>query len=176
MTFEYPCVRIESFGEGYSEHRQKFARLVMTNSDNRQPLSGRVDDSRPARPDWSGIGAGITFLALAALALYAGWDLPPTRASAMGPGTFPYVLTVLLGVLGAVVLIEGVLCRGSNVGGVAIVRTIVVFAAAIAFTLVIKPFGFIAAGSLTGAVVGLYGLRTQRSEEHTSELQSHSDL
>lgn len=133
----------------------------MTNSDNRQPLSGRVDDSRPARPDWSGIGAGITFLALAALALYAGWDLPPTRASAMGPGTFPYVLTVLLGVLGAIVLIEGVLCRCSNVGGVAIVPTIVVFAAAIAFTLVIKPFGFIAAGSLTAAVVGLYGLRTQ---------------
>ena len=132
----------------------------MTNLDIRQPLSA-PEDSLPARPDWGGVGAGIVFLALAAVALYAGRDLPRMRAFAMGASTFPYVLAVLLGVLGAIVLIEGLMRRSHNIGRLDIVPTVVVVVAGVAFALMIKPFGFIVAGGLAGAIVGLYSLRTR---------------
>src|ERR1700694_5154827 len=108
----------------------------------RQP-AGRAEISLPVRPDWGGVAAGVIFLALAVLAFYAARDLPGLRGFAFGPGTFPRAVSLMMGVLGALVLIEVLVRRALAIRNFAVAPNIVVVLSGMAFILMIRPLGVV---------------------------------
>jgi hypothetical protein len=96
-----------------------------------QPAA-RAEISQPVRPDWDGVIAGVIFLALAALAFYAARDLAGMRGFAFGPGTFPRAVSLMMGVLGALVLVEGLVRRAVKIRDFAVAPIIVVVLSGIA--------------------------------------------
>jgi putative tricarboxylic transport membrane protein len=128
------------------------------NEAQRQPAA-RAEISQPVRPDWGGVAAGVIVLALAALAFYAARDLPGMRGFAFGPGTFPRAVSLMMGVLGALVLIEGFVRRAVTIRNFAVVPGIVVVLSGVAFILMIRPLGLIVTSIVSAAVIGVYTLR-----------------
>jgi putative tricarboxylic transport membrane protein len=124
-----------------------------------QQPAARVEISQPVRPDWSGVAAGVIFLALTALAFYAARDLPGMRGFAFGPGTFPRAVSQMMGVLGALVLIEGFVRRAVKIRSFAVVPGIVVVLSGMAFILMIRPFGLVITSIASAACIGVYTLR-----------------
>jgi putative tricarboxylic transport membrane protein len=125
-----------------------------------QPQSAaRAEISQPVRPDWDGVVAGVIFLALAALAFYAARDLAGMRGFAFGPGTFPRVVSLMMGVLGALALVEGLVRRAVKIRDFAVVPIIVVVLSGIVFMLTIRPLGLIVTSLVSAAFIGVYTLR-----------------
>ena len=100
-----------------------------------------------------------TLLALAALAFYAARDLPGMRGFAFGPGTFPRAVSLMMGVLGGLVLIEGLVRRAVTNRSFAVVPGIVVVLSGTAFILMIKPLGLVVTSIVSAAFIGVYTLR-----------------
>jgi putative tricarboxylic transport membrane protein len=121
--------------------------------------AARAEISQPVRPDWGGVAAGVIFLALAALAFHAARDLPGMRGFAFGPGTFPRAVSLMMGVLGALVLIEGLVRRAVKIRNFAVVPGIVVVLSGMAFILMIKPLGLVVTSIVSAAFIGVYALR-----------------
>ena len=115
--------------------------------------------SQPVRPDWGGVAAGVIFLALAALSLYAARDLPGIRGFAFGPGSFPRAVSLMMGVLGALVLIEGCVRRAVKIRSFAIIPGIIVILTGLAFVLMIRPLGLVVTSIASTALIGVYTLR-----------------
>jgi putative tricarboxylic transport membrane protein len=124
----------------------------------RQP-AGRAEISLPVRPDWGGVAAGVIFLALAALASYAARDLAGMSGFAFGPGTFPRAVSLMMGVLGGLVLIEGLVRRAVTNRSFAVVPGIVVVLSGMAFILMIEPLGLVVTSIVSAAFIGVYTLR-----------------
>jgi len=100
------------------------------------------------------LAAGLTLVALAALALWAGAGLEAGRLRAMGPGMMPRALAVLVGVVGL------------GLGGLSLVRAgepllrwrwrgpIFLTLGVVGFALAIRPLGLAVAGPVVAMVGG----------------------
>jgi putative tricarboxylic transport membrane protein len=78
--------------------------------------------------------------------------LPLGSARSMGPGYFPLVLAVILGVLGVVTTLKGLRSGGEPLPQVTIRGTFFVICSVVLFGLTIHPLGFIPAVALSVAV------------------------
>ena len=59
--------------------------------------------------------AGLIFLFFGALAAYVARDYPMGSAVRMGPGYFPYLLGILLALLGVAICIKSLVIRGERI-------------------------------------------------------------
>jgi hypothetical protein len=102
----------------------------------------------------------LAFVALAALTLYAGRDLPGMRGFAMGPGTMPTALSVLLLVLGILAVLEGFLRKRARIP-LSAAPLLAVFAGGAAFALSMQPLGLVISTGLAASILAVYALRTR---------------
>jgi hypothetical protein len=88
--------------------------------------------------------AGVTFIALAALALYFGAGLSLGTARRMGPGYFPTIASGFLIVIGAVLAFKGLSREAERVEAGA-VRPALILVSVLLFGLLLPKFGLVAA-------------------------------
>lgn len=89
--------------------------------------------------------SGLLFIALAALFAWQALDLPMGTAVRMGPGYFPLVLAGLMGVLGLIVLINGLRFPGEMPSGIAWRALGVLTFSVVFFGFAVRPLGFLPA-------------------------------
>jgi putative tricarboxylic transport membrane protein len=91
---------------------------------------------------------GVLVIAVAVFAFWQGADLPVGTLGGMGPGMLPKGLAVLLGLLGALLVLDAVLEGGSPLDRWSIRGPLFVLGALVAFGLTIRPLGLVVAGPL----------------------------
>lgn len=89
--------------------------------------------------------SGLLFIVLALLFAWQTQDLPMGTAVRMGPGYFPFLLSVLLGLLGLIVLVNGLRLDGEMPSGVAWRALIIITVAVVFFGFAVRPLGFLPA-------------------------------
>ncbi|MSP48551.1 MAG: tripartite tricarboxylate transporter TctB family protein [Alphaproteobacteria bacterium] len=109
-------------------------------------------------------GAGVFLLAIAGLAFWLGSDLPVGSLRQLGPGMFPRVLAVLVGIVGAIILLDAMLEQGAGLGRWPLRAPLFVLGAAIAFGFAIRPLGLVVAAPLV-MVIGAYASPETRWRE-----------
>jgi len=87
--------------------------------------------------------AGLLFIGLGVLFALQTRDLSLGTAVRMGPGYFPLVLSGLLGLLGLLVLVNGLRSPGAPPSGIAWRAVIVLTAAVVFFGVAVRPLGFV---------------------------------
>jgi putative tricarboxylic transport membrane protein len=133
--------------------------IALGDTEVQQRTTTLAEISQPVRPDWGGVAAGVIFLALAALSLYGARDLPGTGGFDFGPGAFPRAVSLMMGIMGALVLIEGFVLQAVTIRSFAIVPGIVVIVTGLAFVLMIRPLGLVVTSIASAAFIGVYTLR-----------------
>jgi len=115
---------------------------------------------RNPRNFWSGV---IFFVVGAAFAIVAKGDpfgilqgYPIGSASRMGPGYFPFVLAMILSVLGAIIAFTSLATDGQPVDKFAIRPLILILGAVVIFGLLVKALG-IAVGIIVLVMVSAFG-------------------
>jgi putative tricarboxylic transport membrane protein len=101
-------------------------------------MQGRI-----LRQDFLG---GLAVIAVAAFAFWLARNLPTGAAGAMGPGTLPKGLAVLLGVLGAVLVLNSL--GGERMARWSVRGPLFVLGALVLFGLTVRPLGLVVAGPL----------------------------
>jgi putative tricarboxylic transport membrane protein len=91
---------------------------------------------------------GVLVIAVAVFAFWQGADLPVGTFGGMGPGMLPKGLAVLLGLLGALLVLDAVLEGGLPLERWSIRGPLFVLGALVAFGLTIRPLGLVVAGPL----------------------------
>jgi putative tricarboxylic transport membrane protein len=91
---------------------------------------------------------GVLVIAVAIFAFWQGADLPIGTFGGMGPGMLPKGLAVLLGLLGALLVLDAVLEGGSSLERWSIRGPLFVLGALVVFGLTIRPLGLVVAGPL----------------------------
>ena len=109
------------------------------------PNTSRSPSPIPWRQDFIG---GLVVIAVAAFAFWQGADLPIGTFGTMGPGMLPRGLAVLLGLLGALLMLTGVLEIGPPLERWPIRGPIFILGAIAVFGLTVRPYGLIVAGPL----------------------------
>lgn len=89
--------------------------------------------------------SGLLFIALGLLFGWQTQDLPMGTAVRMGPGYFPLLLAGLLGILGLIVLINGLRFPGEMPSGIAWRALIIITGAVVFFGFAVRPLGFLPA-------------------------------
>lgn len=89
--------------------------------------------------------AGLLFIALALLFAWQTRELPMGSAVRMGPGYFPLVLSGLLGLLGLIVLVNGLRFPGEMPSGIAWRALFVIIGSVVFFGFAVRPLGFLPA-------------------------------
>lgn len=89
--------------------------------------------------------SGLLFIVLAVLFGWQTQDLPLGTAVRMGPGYFPLLLTGLLGLLGVIVLINGLRFPGEMPSGIAWRGLIILTVSVVFFGFAVRPLGFMPA-------------------------------
>jgi len=102
----------------------------------------------------------VLIIALACLALYAGSTLPGLRGYSFGPGTMPYVVSIILLVLGLAVVVEGLMITRSMIP-VTFTPVVGLIIAGAVFFVTIRPFGLIIAIGLASMITGIFYLRNR---------------
>lgn len=97
--------------------------------------------------------SGLLFIALGLLFAWQTQDLPMGTAVRMGPGYFPLLLSGLLGLLGLIVLINGLRFPGEMPSGIAWRAVVIVTGAVVFFGFAVRPLGFLPALGITVFVV-----------------------
>jgi putative tricarboxylic transport membrane protein len=92
---------------------------------------------------------GLTLIALALFAIWAGSDLPGQHGFSFGPGTAPRIFASLLAVAGAIVAVGGLMADGPKIEGFAIRGPALICAGILFFSLAIRPLGLIATSYIT---------------------------
>jgi putative tricarboxylic transport membrane protein len=92
---------------------------------------------------------GLTLIALALFAIWAGSDLPGQHGFSFGPGTAPRIFATLLAVAGAIVAVGGLMADGPKIEGFAIRGPALICAGILFFSLAIRPLGLIATSYVT---------------------------
>jgi len=87
--------------------------------------------------------AGLLFLFFGLAALVLARDYPFGSSMRMGPGYFPTILGGLLSLLGAVVLVRGLLVRGEPLGRFALAPTVLILSAVALFALTVERLGIV---------------------------------
>lgn len=98
---------------------------------------------------------GLAIIAVAAFGYWLSRDLPGGMAGGMGPGTLPKGLAVLLGLLGALLVITSILDRGASLGRWSIRGPLFILGALVVFGLAVRPLGLVVAGPLAIGVSAL---------------------
>ena len=109
---------------------------------------------------WIRVAPGVLIIALACLALYAGSTLPGLRGYSFGPGTMPYVVSIILLVLGLAVVVEGLMITRSMIP-VTFTPVVGLIIAGAVFFVTIRPFGLIIAIGLASMITGIFYLRNR---------------
>lgn len=86
---------------------------------------------------------GLALVALALVALWATRELPGQQGFAFGPGTAPRMFAVLLGVVGAGIMVHGLLVLGPPLERWAIRGPLFVTLSVLVFAACIRPLGLV---------------------------------
>ncbi|MBB3973688.1 tripartite tricarboxylate transporter TctB family protein [Hansschlegelia beijingensis] len=105
------------------------------------------------------LACGGLFVAFAAAFAYGTVDLPLGSALRMGPGYFPLMLAIILGVLGLVIIFKGLGRAPSPIGGVPWRGLLFILAGPIVFGLTVRGLGLAAAIALVAAIATLASAR-----------------
>jgi putative tricarboxylic transport membrane protein len=105
-----------------------------------------------SRQDFVG---GLVVIAVAGFALWLGGDLPSGTSGGIGPGTLPKGLAVLLGLLGALLVVASIVKKGSHLELWSIRGPVLILGAVVAFGLVVRPLGLVVAGPLAVLIATL---------------------
>ena len=89
--------------------------------------------------------AGVIFLSFGLCAVLVGRDYPMGSALRMGAGYFPFVLGVLLLILGAVICVKSLLIPGEKLETIGLRPLLLVLAAIAAFAASVDTLGLVAA-------------------------------
>ena len=92
--------------------------------------------------------AGLIFLFFGVLAAYIARDYPMGSAVRMGPGYFPYVLGILLALLGVVICIKGLAIPGERIESASLRALLLVLGAVGVFAGTIESAGIVIATTL----------------------------
>ena len=92
--------------------------------------------------------AGLIFLFFGALAAYIARDYPMGSAVRMGPGYFPYLLGILLALLGVVICLKSLLVHGERIESASLRALLLVLGAIGVFAGVIESAGIVIATAL----------------------------
>ena len=111
-------------------------------------MARRLDAQKGNRPD---LLAGLIFIGLGGLGLYAGRDLRMGAAAAMGPGYLPTIVSCLILGIGIVVALIGFLSAAATLDRVKFRPLLIILVSVAAFAVAAEFLGFvIAAASLIG--------------------------
>lgn len=89
--------------------------------------------------------SGLLFIALGLLFGWQTQELPMGTAVRMGPGYFPLLLSALLGLLGLIILINGLRFPGEMPSGIAWRALLIITGALVSFGFGVRPLGFLPA-------------------------------
>jgi putative tricarboxylic transport membrane protein len=103
----------------------------------------------PVKTPRTPFGAGLFFIALGLITLFAVWDYPTGTSVRMGPGYWPRLLGFLLVALGAVVWLTETRHSEEAPAPVSLRPVLMIFASIVAFALSAEALGLIAAIALT---------------------------
>jgi len=92
--------------------------------------------------------AGLIFLFFGVLAAYIARDYPMGSAVRMGPGYFPYILGILLALLGVVICLEGLVVHGERIESASLRALLLVRGAVGVFAGTIESAGIVIATAL----------------------------
>ena len=96
--------------------------------------------------------AGIVFIAVGALGLYAGRDLRMGAAAMMGPGYLPTIVSSLIVLIGAVVTLMGLLRSPEALDAVRLRPLLIILVSVAGFAFAAEYLGFVIASAwLIGA-------------------------
>jgi putative tricarboxylic transport membrane protein len=109
-------------------------------------------------------GAGIFLLVIAGVALWLGSDLPLGTVRQLGPGMFPRVLAILVGAVGALIVIDAFLEHGEKLERWPLRAPLFILGAAVAFGFAVRPLGLVIAAPLV-MVVGAFASPETRIRE-----------
>jgi putative tricarboxylic transport membrane protein len=98
---------------------------------------------------------GLAIIAVAALAWWLARDLPGGTSGGMGPGTLPKGLAVLLGLLGAALVVSSFMEEGETIRRWSIRAPLLILGALVVFGLAVRPLGLVVAGPLA-IVIGAF--------------------
>lgn len=107
--------------------------------------------------------AGLIFLFFGALAAYIARDYPMGSAVRMGPGYFPYLLGILLALLGVVICIKSLLIHGECIESANLRALLLVLGAVGVFAGMIESAGIVIA---TALLVGVGAAASPESRLH----------
>lgn len=107
--------------------------------------------------------AGLIFLFFGALAAYIARDYPMGSAVRMGPGYFPYLLGILLALLGVVICIKSLLIHGERIESANLRALLLVLGAVGVFAGTIESAGIVIA---TALLVGVGAAASPESRLH----------
>jgi putative tricarboxylic transport membrane protein len=91
---------------------------------------------------------GLVVIAVAIFAFWQGADLPIGTLGGVGPGMLPRGLAILLGLLGALLVMDALAEGGPSLDRWSIRGPLLVLGAVVAFGLAVRPLGLVAAGPL----------------------------
>ena len=100
---------------------------------------------------------GLVFIALALLFGISASRLALGTPGQMGPGYFPLMLSVALGVIGIAVLVIGLRKPGERPSGTNLRGIVLVTAAVVVFALAIRPLGLVTAVIASSMLFSLAG-------------------
>lgn len=109
-------------------------------------------------------GAGFFLLVIAGVALWLGSDLPVGSVRQLGPGMFPRVLAVLVGVVGVMIVIDAFLEHGEKMERWPLRAPLFILGAAVAFGFAVRPLGLVVAAPLV-MVIGAFASPETRLRE-----------
>lgn len=92
--------------------------------------------------------AGLIFLFFGAVAAYIARDYPIGSAVRMGPGYFPYLLGILLALLGVVICIKSLVLHGERIESVNLRALLLVLGAVGVFAGTVESAGIVIATAL----------------------------
>jgi len=93
--------------------------------------------------------AGLIFIGVAAIFGYGILELPVGSAFRMGPGYFPMILAGMLGVLGAVIMFNGIRFEGEQIQNFAWRGLVNIVLPVVFFGATLKGLGFVLSLTLT---------------------------
>lgn len=108
--------------------------------------------------------AGVSLVAVALFALWAGSDLEAGTLRAMGPGMLPRTAAVLVGAMGVLLAILSFVMRGEPVGRWPVRGPVFLILAVVAFALTIRTVGLAVAGPLVALISGAGSPETRPRE------------
>lgn len=119
------------------------------------PGNRAQDDGRGLLKSPLDFGAGIFLIGLAAIGFIGAFTLPFGHLSGIGSGLLPKSVAVLVGIFGALLVLQSLLIEGDRLERWGIRGPIFVIGAVILFALTIRTLGLVVAGPLCVVVSAL---------------------